>query len=119
MGHEDGQSKFLQIIYCDNFEMQDILETPIDLSGQKRIYLKAHFHQADLQFYYATKANEWQKIGDCLDGSILSDDYVRDGSDRYRPAFTGAFVGLCCQDLSGRKQYADFDWFEYKEYLTV
>ena len=115
MGHEDETSKFLQIIYCDNFEMQEILEEPIEVSGHQRLYLKVNFNRSNLQFHYAIKANEWQKIGKILDGSILSDDYVRDGSQRYRPAFTGTFVGLCCQDLSGRKQHADFDWFEYIE----
>jgi len=115
MGHEDEQSKFLQIIYCDNFVMQEILEEPIDLSGQQRIYLKAHLNRSNLQFHYATKANEWQRVGKIVDGSILSDDYVREGGQHYRPAFTGAFVGLCCQDLSGQQQHADFDWFEYTE----
>lgn len=46
--------------------------------------------------------------------SILSDDYVRDESERYRPAFTGCLVGLCCQDLATNAVHADFDWFEYK-----
>ena len=47
--------------------------------------------------------------------SILSDDNVRDGSERYRPAFTGSFIGMCCQDLKTNNIHADFDWFEYKE----
>ena len=33
-------------------------------------------------------------IGPVLDASILSDDYVQDGSDRYRPIFTGTFVAV-------------------------
>lgn len=115
VGHEDGKSKFIQILYCDNFEIREVLAEPIDISGQQRIYLKAHFNRSNLQFSYAVKAEEWKKIGGFLDGSILSDDYVRDGSNRYRPAFTGAFVGICCQDLTGHRQYADFDWFEYRE----
>ncbi|MFP4188954.1 MAG: hypothetical protein ACLFR5_06065 [Halobacteriales archaeon] len=40
--------------------------------------------------------------------------------DRCRSAcrlgrFTGAFVGLCCQDLAGTRKAADFDYFEYCE----
>ena len=31
------------------------------------------------------------------------------------PNFTGAFVGMACQDLAGTAQPADFDWFEYRE----
>jgi len=31
------------------------------------------------------------------------------------PNFTGAFVGMACQDLSGAGHAADFDFFEYVE----
>ena len=31
------------------------------------------------------------------------------------PNFTGAFVGMCCQDLAGTRRPADFDYFEYRE----
>ena len=86
------------------------------MTGAERVYLKADFNNYDLQFYVAVEEGTWQKIGPVLDGSILSDDYVEDIQVRYRPCFTGAFVGMCCQDLSGRNLYADFDWFEYKEH---
>ena len=29
--------------------------------------------------------------------------------------FTGAFVGMCCQDIAGTRQPADFHWFDYRE----
>ena len=77
--------------------------------------MKVIFNHDKIQFYYAITENHWQKISNELDGSILSDDYVSNDDGRYRPAFTGAFVGLCCQDLSGQKHFADFDWFEYEE----
>ena len=77
--------------------------------------LGVEFEGARLQFYVKEEAGVWEKVGPVLDGSILSDDYVQDISNRYRPAFTGAFVGLACQDLTGNKKYADFDWFKYKE----
>ncbi len=31
------------------------------------------------------------------------------------PNFTGAFVGMACQDMSGTARAADFDYFEYRE----
>jgi xylan 1,4-beta-xylosidase len=31
------------------------------------------------------------------------------------PNFTGAFVGVCCQDLAGTRRSADFDYFMYRE----
>ena len=112
---QNGPMKYLQIIFCDNYKTAEILDQDIDISGVNRIYLKATLDREKMQFFYGLEEGEWQVAGPELDGSILSDDYVREGSSRYRPAFTGAFVGLCCQDLSGQNHPADFDWFEYIE----
>jgi xylan 1,4-beta-xylosidase len=46
-----------------------------------------------------------------FDASILSDEAAGPGSAN----FTGAFVGVACQDVSGTAQPADFDYFEYRE----
>ena len=40
---------------------------------------------------------------------VLSDDYIGG-----RGFFTGAFVGLHCEDISGDGCYADFDYFSYE-----
>lgn len=52
------------------------------------------------------------KIRPVFDASNMSDEYY--GSIR-EERFTGAFVGLCCQDLTGRSLQADFDYVEYIE----
>ncbi len=114
MGDEKGGC-YLQITTCDKYEMTDILEQPIRLSEDGYIHLKVDFHHADIQFFYRETEGAWQKVGGILDGSILSDDYIQDAEVRYRPAFTGSFVGICCQDLTGMRQHADFDYFEYSE----
>jgi xylan 1,4-beta-xylosidase len=49
------------------------------------------------------------------DASILSDEASAPGA----PNFTGAFVGMACQDLAGTALAADFDWFEYREHEYV
>ncbi|MGJ8693487.1 MAG: glycoside hydrolase family 43 protein [Thalassotalea sp.] len=105
--------KYLSIISCDNFATTEPVEK-IVLTGQDKIYLKADFNGASLQFYFALEKNSWQKIGPVLDGSILSDDYVEHAETRFHPCFTGAFVGLACQDLSGQKLPADFEYFDYQ-----
>ncbi len=110
-----GTKKLLDIITCDKYQQQEPLAEPIDITGVEKVYLKVDYNGADLQFYYALEEGKWLKIGPALDGSILSDEYVRDAEVRYRAAFTGAFVGMCCQDLSGRRLPADFEYFEYKE----
>ncbi|MEM6803187.1 MAG: glycoside hydrolase family 43 protein [Bacteroidota bacterium] len=111
----EGGEKWLSIISCDKHQVSEALEAPICLTAKKRIVLEVDFEGADLQFFWKQEKGSRNKIGPLLDGSILSDDYVQDAEHRYRPAFTGAFVGICCQDLSGRKLHADFDWFEYEE----
>ena len=114
-GGGQSKEKFLQILSCDNNSTKEELKRPVDLSGKKRIYLKVQFNKSRIQFYFATSKKAWKQVGKALDGSILSDDYVREGAEQYRPAFTGAFVGICCQDLAGTKQAADFAWFHYTE----
>lgn len=113
-GDENGR-KLLQILSCDKHRIVEPLPAPVDLTGLERIYLKVDYDGARLQFYHAIEPGKWKETGPVLDGSILSDDYVMFEGERYRPAFTGAFVGLCCQDLSGSRLYADFDWFVYRD----
>ena len=54
-----------------------------------------------LQSDYSTDEKEWQKVGPVLDASILSDEYAT--YDK-KFGFTGAFVGICCQDLTGKRK---------------
>ncbi|WP_299548334.1 glycoside hydrolase family 43 protein [Seonamhaeicola sp.] len=110
----DGTNKVLSIISSNNFKATDQSEKVVLLT-EKPVVLKAVIIREKLQFSYSTDGIAFKTIGDVLDMSILSDDNVRDGSDRYRPAFTGTFVGMCCQDLKTNSKHADFDWFEYKE----
>ncbi|SET10149.1 glycoside hydrolase family 43 protein [Thalassotalea agarivorans] len=106
---------YLTIVSNDYFDTTEPAGR-IDITGASKVYLKADFNGANLQFYYALKQGEWQKIGPVLDGSILSDDYVEHSDIRFHPCFTGAFVGMCCQDLSGQALHADFTYFDYKEF---
>ena len=114
-----SDKKFINIVSCDDNKSTSPLNVPIDVSNIDRIFLKADFNGATIQFYYAiiTEINipKWIPIGPKLDGSILSDDYVVHSEKGYSPCFTGAFIGLACQDLSGQKLYADFDYFNYQE----
>ena len=110
--------KFLNVISSDTGNYSEALAVPLEITGADSVYMRADFNGAALQFYVALAAGEWQPIGPVLDGSTLSDDYVaQSGTGDFYPAFTGAFFGLCCQDLSGKKQHADFSYFAYREHL--
>ncbi|MFF7337661.1 glycoside hydrolase family 43 protein [Streptomyces sp. NPDC008163] len=60
----------------------------------------------------------WQPAGPELDTSPLSDENATQGdpdTGHFRTwGFTGAFIGLCAQDLTGAGAPTDFDWTEYR-----
>lgn len=70
-------------------------------------HLRADICWGKLQWSLSPDGQDWQPVGGMLDASNLSDDFAG--------GFTGTFLGLCCQDLSGRGAYAEFDYFTYTE----
>jgi len=66
-----------------------------------------------LHFAYRVERadRDWRWRPQQFDASILSDEATAPG----QPNFTGAFVGIACQDLAGTLRPADFDFFEYRE----
>ena len=102
---------FRQTIIARGFKMSLLMYTQA-----KHIRLRGSLNGSSLPFYYALDEDEaFSPLGEELDASILSDDYVQHGGIHYRPAFTGCFVGMCCQDLATHSQVADFKYFTYKE----
>ena len=75
------------------------------------IHLRANVDHHTLTFEFSLKRTHWQKLPVNLDYSVISDEAgIGDGVN-----FTGGFVGMCCQDISGQQCVADFDYFEYEE----
>lgn len=111
--HDEDLGKCIAILTSENKSY----EYPIGflpIGKAERIYLKVMVDHAKLQFYYSiTDEDGYQKIGPELDASILSDEACNEGW------FTGAMVGLCCQDLTGFRRSADFDYFEYKAVESI
>jgi xylan 1,4-beta-xylosidase len=101
--------KCLGIWNCDNNVFSYPLPGDIPINGWNRCYLRVKVDYDRLRFYYSPDGIEWRPVGPVLDGGRLSDDYCREGK------FTGTFVGVCCQDLTGGGKFADFDFFEYRE----
>lgn len=110
-----GNGKQISIISSDVFRMKKHNKI-IDVSDQKSIVLRGEMNMDSLQFSFSTdEGNTFQNIGEILDASILSDDYVCQSKEAYEPAFTGTFVGIACQDLAHQKAEAFFEWFQYQE----
>lgn len=76
------------------------------------ISLRAEIDFDRLRFAFRVEGTDgWIWLPEQFDASILSDEATAAG----QPNFTGAFVGMACQDLAGSGRPADFDWFEYCE----
>jgi len=114
MGDELSGKVYLNLIRNDNFQTEELLDNYIEIT-QEKIHLKVIWHESTLQFFYSLNEVDWIKVGEDYGAEILSDDYVREGSDRYRPAFTGSFVGVTCNDLTGEGIWAKFTYLEYQE----
>jgi xylan 1,4-beta-xylosidase len=89
----------------------DAFTPPIPVADGVPIELRVEVDYERLHFAYRIGAAPWQWLPQPFDASILSDEASAPGL----PNFTGAFVGMACQDLAGTALPADFDWFEYSE----
>jgi len=75
------------------------------------VELRVEVDEERLRFGFRVGEGAWTWLPEVFDASILSDEATAPG----QPNFTGAFVGVCCQDTSGAAKPADFAWFEYVE----
>ncbi|MFV0416048.1 MAG: glycoside hydrolase family 43 protein [Chthoniobacterales bacterium] len=106
--HDEKLGKVLGIVLRDDAVYDELLETQVAIADWPQIFLRVEINHADLQFSASSNGENWQKIGSRLDMAKLSDDY---GSAMH---FTGAFIGLCAQDVAGTFKSADFDYFSCK-----
>ena len=72
------------------------------------VHLGVDTDGATQQFRYKTDG-DWTPIGPILNAAILSDE----GGRGEHASFTGNFVGMACQDVSGQAKRALFHHFSY------
>jgi xylan 1,4-beta-xylosidase len=111
ISHDDTTGKHLRVHSALPDQVQaDVFTAPISVpAGPLELKVDVDFER--LYFSYRVQGGEWQRVPQLFDASILSDEASAPG----QPNFTGAFVGVACQDMSGTALPADFDWFEYLE----
>ena len=108
MDEELGPCLYIQTL-CDGVAEYPLGESVIPLQGASRVWLRAEINYHVLQFFFSLDGVEWKTIGGKLDASILSDNFGAEWG------FTGSFIGMTCQDMTGRRNAADFDSFEIVE----
>ncbi len=111
---QDGIERHLGIMSCEAEQSLDVVyplgDRPVALPETGRVYLRADIDGPNLAFSWSMDGTDWYALDRILDMQFLSDEYGGDS----RIQFTGTFVGLCCNDLSGARRHADFDYFELK-----
>ncbi len=111
VSHDEAIGKHLRVMTCTPDSPQaDSFTAPIPLAAGP-IALRAEVDFERLRFGYRQGDGAWTWLPEVFDASILSDEATTPGA----PNFTGAFVGMACQDTSGAAAPADFDVFEYRE----
>jgi len=112
ISYDDDLGKHLRIMSClPDTSQSDVFSEPIPITTGKTVCLRIEMDYERLLFAYRYDNQDWQWMPGLFDASILSDEAGPQGG----PNFTGAFVGMCCQDMSGMGRYADFDYFCYFE----
>lgn len=113
----DAGEKHLAIVSCLGDERYN-LACPIESSREislprgRPVWLRAVVSFDTLRFSWSLDGERWTTSEGELDYSLISDEAGRG----YSKSFTGAFVGMACHDISGRRQPADFEFFEYVEH---
>lgn len=109
--HEE-KGRILELTTCDNFIFDQPLKGNeiVIPAEQEYVYLKVDVQTSIYEYSYSFDGENWTLIPIKLASHKLSDDYIQGGG-----FFTGAFVGMQCQDTSGQSIPADFDYFIYKE----
>ena len=88
---------------------RDAHTAPIPIPSGEPIGLRVEVDGARLLFAWRVASGPWQRLPEEFDASILSDEATVVGA----PNFTGAFVGMACQDMAGTAAPADFSFFSY------
>ena len=110
VSHDGELGRHVGVMSCHPDAGQpDLAIAPRAIRGGAAGGLRVEVERERLRFGYRVGEEEWQWIAQEFDASILSDEAGPPG-----PNFTGAFVGMCCQDLAGTAKTADFDFFEYQ-----
>ncbi len=116
LSHDEATGKHLRVMSCAPDSMQaDSFTPPIAIPADRPVHLRVEVDFERMHFAYRVEGEgedvDWRWLPQQFDASILSDECLAPGQAH----FTGAFVGIACQDLAGTAKHADFDFFEYTE----
>lgn len=101
----DDGACYAMVISSVNKEIRE--SARLVLSQEGEAYLRAEVREKEVRFLYSLDGETFIPVGEVMDMRNLSDERV-DGN-----GFSGAMVGVSCQDLHGDGVEADFAWLDY------
>jgi len=114
LSHDETLGKHLRVMSSlPDSTQADAFTPPIPIPAGTPVHLRVEVDFERLHFAYRVEGAHphWHWLPQLFDASILSDEATPPGLS----SFTGAFVGMACQDMAGTLKPADFDFFEYRE----
>ncbi|MCC5806780.1 MAG: glycoside hydrolase family 43 protein [Opitutales bacterium] len=102
---DDGTARW-QIIQCRQTEVTYLLESEIDAASSP-VWIQGGMRDGRAQFHQSADGIEWSPVGGGIDARFLSDE----GALVY--GFTGCYIALAAEDLSGGGRPAVFRDFTY------
>ncbi|HEU4890447.1 MAG TPA: glycoside hydrolase family 43 protein [Vicinamibacterales bacterium] len=112
ISHDEEAGRHVRVMSALPDQTQTDAFTPaFAIPPDVAVELRVEIDYERLHVAYRVGGAAWTWVPQQFDASILSDEATAPGL----PNFTGAFVGMACQDMSGARCPADFDWFEYVE----
>jgi xylan 1,4-beta-xylosidase len=106
---EESDNVIVRLLNCSRGIYEEPTGRGLSIGQVNGCHFKLEVDRDQGRFSYSLNSLNWEQLEPILDMGRLSDDYIGGKS------FTGNFVGICCQDLSGSRKHADFDYFEYRE----
>jgi xylan 1,4-beta-xylosidase len=111
VSHDEAIGRHIRVMSALPDHVQADAFTPPVAIPDGPVHLRVEVDYERLHFGYRVEGGKWTWLPQPFDASILSDEATAPGL----PNFTGAFVGMACQDMAGTGRPADFDYFEYVE----
>ncbi|GGO31480.1 glycoside hydrolase family 43 protein [Deinococcus humi] len=109
LSRDETLGRTLALLQSENGAYRELLSQEVPVGNADPVELGLVYSGGQFWFEYSVDGETWQSIGDRLSAGLLSDEHCGGLS------FTGTFLALTCQDLSGRGRTAEFHWAEYTE----
>ena len=114
LSHDETIGKHLRLMSCvPDLPQADAFTPLVPIPAGNPVHLRVEVDYERMHFGYRVEGvdDDWRWLPQQFDASILSDECTAPGQAN----FTGAFIGMACQDLAGTGKHADFDFLEYAE----